>query len=159
MFVQTAFGYVFCDQIMALKCGFVDIPVGDYRPSRLMEHPHLCVVGACDIKFRQSEGKDLCVTKSLASAFYAMGWHDQAYKIDAFGEEFSHGAVVEGIDRVGTYAKQIFPKWVVVRLLPKEFDYQINLQENDVVLGALMASDGICSHAPCHHHSRVWIYI
>ena len=72
-FVRTAFGDIFCDEIMAFKRGFVNIPVGDYKPSRLTEHPHLCVVGACDVKFRQSEGKDLCVTKSLASAFYAMG--------------------------------------------------------------------------------------
>jgi hypothetical protein len=55
--------------------------------------------------------------------------------------------VVKGINRVGTYAKTIFPNWVVVRLLSKEFDCQVNLQENDVVLGALMAPDGICSHA------------
>jgi hypothetical protein len=100
-FVRTAFGDLFCNEIMALKRGFVDIPVGDYKPSRLMDYPHLCVVGVCDIKFRQSEGKDLCVTKSLASAFFAMGWHDQTYKIEAYGEEILHGAVVEGIDRVG----------------------------------------------------------
>ena len=125
-FVRTAFGDIFCNEKKSLKRGFVDIPVGDYKPSRLMEHPHLCVVGACDIKSRQSEGKDLCVTKSVASAFYAMGWHDQALKLDAFGEEDLHGAVVEGIDRVGLYAKTIFPEWVVIRLLPKEFDYQVD---------------------------------
>ena len=139
---------------MALKRGFVNIPVGDYKPSRLMEHPHLCVVGACcDINFRQSEEKNLCVTKSLASAFYAMGWHDEAFKIDAFDEEILHGAVVEGIDRVGTYTTKIFPTWVVVRLLSKEFDYQADLQENNVVLGALLTSNGICSHAITIHGS------
>jgi hypothetical protein len=72
---------------MAVKRGYGDIPVGDYKPSRLRKHLHRCVVWACDIKFKQSEGNDLCVTKSLASAYYAMGWRHQAYNIDAFGKE------------------------------------------------------------------------
>ena len=82
-----------------------------------------------------------------------MGWHDEAYKINAFGEEILNGAVVKGIDRVGKYARSLFLSWVVVRVLSKGFGSQVDLEENDVLLGALMASDGICSHAITIHGS------
>ena len=44
------------------------IPVGDYKPSRLAEHPNLKIIGGPTVNLVQSEGKDLCVSKSLASA-------------------------------------------------------------------------------------------
>ena len=37
------------------------------------------------MKYVNSKGHDLCITKSLASAFFALGWHDQSSKIDSFG--------------------------------------------------------------------------
>jgi hypothetical protein len=152
-FVRTAFGDMFTNEVMGLKRGFVDIPVGDYKPSRLADYPNLFSSDAYPMKFMQQEGKDLCVSKSLASALYAMGWHEVAIEVDAYGEEILNGAVVEAIERVGKFTRKLLPNWVTMRLLPKNFDHTHHLNENDLVLGALMASDGSCSHAITIHGS------
>ena len=56
-----------------IKRGWVEIPVGDFKPSHLNDHLDLKVIGAPEIQFVQTEVKDLCVTKSLASAFLHWG--------------------------------------------------------------------------------------
>jgi hypothetical protein len=63
------------------------------------------IIGAPEIQFVQSEGKDLCVTKSLASAFFALEWHNAASKIDAFGEDILKGAAVNALRRVIKHKK------------------------------------------------------
>jgi hypothetical protein len=151
--VRTAFGDMFTNEVLGLKRGFVDIPVGDYKPSRLAEYPNLFSSEAYPMKFVQQEGKDLCVSKSLASALYAMGWHEVAIKVDGFGEEILNGAVVEAIERVGRFTRELLPKWITMRVLPNKFDHTKDLNENDLVLGALMASEGSCSHAVTIHGS------
>jgi hypothetical protein len=62
----------FLDKIKRLRCGFVDIPVGDFKESHLLEHPKLLVPEAPQVHFVQSEGEDLCFSKSLASALHAI---------------------------------------------------------------------------------------
>ena len=57
-----------------MRRGFVDIPVGDYKLSHLSEHPNLHVHGAPRVRFSQTDGQDLCVSKSLASALDALAW-------------------------------------------------------------------------------------
>jgi hypothetical protein len=54
--------------------GFVDVPVGDFKPSHLNEHPNLKRVGAQRVHINQTGGKDLCVSKLLASALFAIGF-------------------------------------------------------------------------------------
>ena len=63
-FVRTAFGDMLNVEVMSLKRGFVDIPVEDYKPSRLAEYPNLFSTEAYPMKFVQQEGKFLCVSKS-----------------------------------------------------------------------------------------------
>jgi hypothetical protein len=80
--------------------GFVDVPVGDYKPSHLHNHPNLQCVGVPKVHFIQTDGKDLCVSKSLASASFAIGFHKEASIIDNFGEEILRGAVVEALENI-----------------------------------------------------------
>jgi hypothetical protein len=59
----------FLNEVKRLRCGFVDKPVGDFKESHLHNNPNLMVPEAPPVRFVQSEGEDLCVSKSLASAF------------------------------------------------------------------------------------------
>ena len=58
----------FADELMSSKRGFVDIPVGDNKPSFLHNFPHLKVPGSPPVKYCQSDGKNLCGLKLLVSA-------------------------------------------------------------------------------------------
>ena len=144
-----AFGEAFTNELKRTNRGFVDIPVGDSKPSHLYQHPELKIIGAPIVRFPQSEGKDLCVSKSLASALFAIGetWRDAALKIDAFGENVLQGTAVDALDRVKTEIAKYLPRWFKPRQLPKNFDWHSDLQEHDLLVGVLHASDGSCSHA------------
>jgi hypothetical protein len=150
-FVRMTFGDNFANELMKLSRGFVDIPVGDYKPSRLTEHPSLKIIGGPTVKFVQSEGKDLCVSKSLASAFYALGWREQSFKIDEYGEEVLKGLVLQALDCIAIYTKTLFPRWLTITLIPRKFDWRTDLLPTDVMMGVIVASDGSCSHAITVH--------
>ena len=53
-FVRMTFGDIFANELMKMNRGFVDIPVGDYKPSRLTEHPNLKIIGGPTVQFVQS---------------------------------------------------------------------------------------------------------
>ena len=67
-FVRENFREAYINELKRVKRGFVDIPVGDYKVSHLSKHPNLHVHGAPRVCFSQTDGQDLCVSKSLASA-------------------------------------------------------------------------------------------
>ncbi len=81
-FVVMAFGDVFVKELKMSPGGWVDVPVGDYKPSHLHEHPNLKVIGAPRVNFNQSNGKDLCVSKSLALTLYSIGFTKEAVEVD-----------------------------------------------------------------------------
>jgi hypothetical protein len=85
-FLVMAFGDVFVKELKMSPGGWVDIPVGDYKPSHLHKHANLKVIGAPKVHFNQSDGKDLCVSKSLASALYSIGFTKDAVEVNSFGE-------------------------------------------------------------------------
>jgi hypothetical protein len=58
------------------------------------------------------------VSKSLASAPYALGFEKEAEEIDLFGEEASKGAVVDVLGCVMQHARTILPTWVVIERIP-----------------------------------------
>ena len=97
-------------------------PVGDYRPSHLHNHPNLQWIGAPKVHFNQTDGKDLCVSKSLVSALFAIGFHMEAYIIDNFGEEILRGTVVDALENVVKHARSILPSWIVIRRLHLQYD-------------------------------------
>ena len=45
-FVRKIFGDAFAHELKSSALGFVDVPVGDFKPSHLHLHPHLEVPGA-----------------------------------------------------------------------------------------------------------------
>ena len=134
-----------------LKRAFVDIPVGNFKPSRLHEHVYLKMNCAPQVHYVQSEGKDLCVSKSLASAFHALGWNEEASQIDAYGENVLKGAVVDALQRVVKYARTLLPNWIVMKRLPIQFDWQKDLKDNEILVDVMLASDDSCSHAVTIH--------
>jgi hypothetical protein len=153
--VRRAFGDTFANEMKAMIRGFVDIPVGDYKPSHLYQHPNLRVIGAPAIYYRQADGKDLCVSKALASAFHNLGWHMEASMIDTFGETNLKGGNVEVLERVVEYSRTVFPTWIVIDLLPNNFDWRCDMRHYEVLLGVLLANDNSCSHAVAIHDNFV----
>jgi hypothetical protein len=156
-FVRKNFGDAFANELKSSKRGFVDVPVGDFKHSHLHLHPHLEVPGAPTVRFTQKDGKDLCVSKSLASALHSLGFENEAAQIDFYGEEILKGAVVDALDCVMLRAKNILPKWIVIERIPKNFDWQKDLlDERHILVGVLLASDGNCSHAVTIHGGFVY---
>ena len=155
-FVIMAFGEAFANELKTSKRGWVDVPVGDFKPSHLHEHPNFKVIGAPNVHFNQSDGKDLCVSKSLASALYATGFTKEAIEMDGFGEEIIKGSVVNALEKVIEQARQVLPSWVVIEYIPKNYDWTVGLDERHMLLGVLKASDGSCCHAVTVHGGFVY---
>jgi hypothetical protein len=155
-FVRASFGDAFTNEMMKMNRGFVDIPVGDFKASRLHEYPTLQPDVSLPIHYMQSEGKDLCVSKSLASAFHALGWYEQSSRINEFGEEILHGLVMHALEKIVKFSKTLFPPWIVITRIKPKFDWRTDLQPNDVFIGVLLASDGSCSHAVTLHGNYVF---
>jgi hypothetical protein len=150
-FVVKAFADVFVKELKMPSGGWVDVPVGDYKLSHLHEHPNLKVIGAPKVNFNQSHGKDLCVSKSLASALYSIGFIKEAVEVDSFGEEIMKGAVMSALYRVIQHAKTVLQSWIVIRSIKKHFDWRKEIDEQQTLLGVLHASDGSCCHAVTIH--------
>jgi hypothetical protein len=154
--IRRAFGDAFANEVKSMVRGFVDIPVGDCKLSHVIEHPNLKVIGAPVIHFHQTEGKDLCVSKSLASAFFNIGWHEQARQIDMFGETHLQGGAVEALKKVVEYSRDIFPRWILIERLPDDFNWRCDIRKHEVVVGVLLADDNNCSHAITIHDDFVF---
>jgi hypothetical protein len=71
-------------KLMRMKKGFIDIPVGDFKVSHLSEHPSL-------------DEQDLCVSTSLASAVYSLGFQGEAFRIEAYGVSDLQGGAVDAL--------------------------------------------------------------
>jgi hypothetical protein len=131
----------------------VDVPVGDNKPSHLHNRPNLQCVGAPKVHFNQTDGKDLFVSKSLSSALFAIGFHEEASIIDNFGEEILRGAVVDALENVVKYARSILPSRILIQHLPPlQYVWKDGLDARHLLLAVLAASNDSCCHAPvCIH--------
>ena len=114
------------------------------------------MIDAPAIQFMQSDGNDRCVSKSLASALFALGWHEKAQVIDTFGDLILNGAVVDSMKRVKNKAREVLPPWIVISPINQTFDWKSDLRENELVLGVLFASDNSCSHAVSIHGNYIY---
>ena len=153
------FKKAFLDEVKRLRCGFVDIPVGDFKVSHLQEHPNLQVHGAPRVHFVQSDGEDLCVAKSLASALYALDFTEEATRLNDYGETQLRGGTVDAIVKVGRYAQGLLPRWIQRTVLkkPEEFNWRLlNVKKETIFLGVLNESDGNSSHAVTIHGGFVY---
>ena len=155
--IVNSFGKQYMEEVRNTHRGFVDIPVGEFKMSHLHLHPHLQEPGAPRIQFVQSDGKDLCVSKALASVFYALNFQEEATKIDEFGEVILGGNVAQALMKVCHFAGTILPTWIQISKMPLHFDWKQLLEDNDtILLGVLYASDGHCNHCVAVHSGYVY---
>ncbi len=133
------------------------MPVGDFEPSHLNKQPNLKRVGAPRVHFNQTDGKDLCVSKLLASALFAIGFEKEAAASEAYDEENFKGAVVDALENVVKHARAVLPKWNLIQRLPQQFNLKEELDARHLLLGVLSASDSSCCHAVTIHEGYVGI--
>jgi hypothetical protein len=114
--VTMTFGEAFVQELKMLGDvrGYVNVPVGDYKPSHLHDHPNLQSSGALDIHINQNNGKDFCFSKALASPLYAIGFQEEPTSIDSFGEEIMKGAAVDALEMVKEHTRSVLPSWIVI---------------------------------------------
>ena len=151
----------FLDEVKQMRCGFVDIPVGDFKISHLEQHPELIRTGAPLIQFTQSDGEDLCVSKSLASVLHNIGFTVEAEMLDNYGSQKLAGGTVNAYDMACQYAMKKLPPWIqICRRHPNRGLVESLLRNevsNEVIyVGVLDESDGNASHAVTIHAG--WIY-
>ena len=93
---------------------FVDIPVGDFKISHLHLYPHLRKNGAPTLNFVQDNNEDLCVSNSLASAIYNIGFCKAATDIFNFGKCVRAGGSVNTLEKVIKFAtsEDVLPSWI-----------------------------------------------
>ena len=135
----------------------MDIPVGDFKLSNLHEYPNLIVPNAPVVHFRQSDGQDLCVSKSLASVLHALQYESAATAVNDYGEEIR--GTINVIKKIGNYAKQLLPCWINLQRLKSPQEFRIEDCERNpehIVLVVLVESDGNSSHAVCIHGGFVY---
>ncbi len=106
-FVKANFPNAYINKLMQMKKGFVDIPVGDFKVSHLSEHPSLHVHGAPRVSFPQTDGQDLCVSKSLPSAVYLLGFQEEAFCIEVYGISELQGGAVDAFGKVILITKTV----------------------------------------------------
>jgi hypothetical protein len=157
-FVKANFPDAYISELMRMKKGFVDIPVGDFKVSHLSEHPSLHVHGAPRVRFPPTDGQDLCVSKSLASALFSLGFQGEAFRIEAYGITKLQGGAVDAFGKVIRFAETVLPTWIVTKCVkrPGTFNWKTDLDERTLLLGVINASDGNCSHAVTVHGGFVY---
>jgi hypothetical protein len=158
-FVKANIPHAYISELMQMKKGFVDIPVGDFKVSYLSDHPILHAHGAPRVRFTQTYGQDLCVSKLFASALYSLGFQAEAFHIEAYGITNLQGGAVDAFGKVIRFAKTVLPTWRVTKCVkqPGTFNWKTNLDERTLSLGGLRkASDGNCSHAVTAHGGFVY---
>ena len=127
----------------------------------MAEHPKLLVTGAPPVQFVQSEGEDLCVSKSLASVLHALGFVKVAESINYYGEGQLRGGTVYALRKEGQYAETQLPHWITRKVLkrPQMFDWHLlqgEKMKDTILLGVLNESDGNGSHAVTIHGGYVF---
>ena len=155
--VRDNFGDYFTDELLSMRRGFVDVPVGDNKPSRLHLYPGLTCDGAPHVYYTQSAGRDLCVPKALASVLYQLRFFEEADLIDSFGESNLNGGTVDALLKVAGYARKVLPSWIQIQKLPRAFRWtDMLLNKGTILLGVISASDGSNSHAIAIHNGFIY---
>ena len=125
---------------------------GESKVSHVHQHPNLVATWSPMIHFQQLDGQDLCAAKSLASALYALGFEEEATRLNEHFEKpeerrkLAEMPLGNAVANVGRYARALLPSWIartVVRT-PQDFDWQ-NVQHYtwpEILMGILNSSDG-----------------
>ena len=112
--LRSKFGDAYVDQVKNMRCGFMDIPVGEYKVSQLHKYPHLCVLGA---------------PKSLASALHRLGFLREAAIINDFGETHLEENLTETIKRLRIKVSTVLPSWIQPKVMPLGFNWESDLDD------------------------------
>jgi hypothetical protein len=67
-------------------------------------------MGAPKVHLVQEEGEDLCVSNSIASAIFELGFVEEAAKIAAHGREKLARGTVNALKKVMIFALEVRPK-------------------------------------------------
>ena len=106
--------------------------------------------------FVQDQGEDLCVSNSLASALFELGFAVEATKIASYGKEELARGTVNALKKVMTFASEVLPKWIKPAWKPRNFDWKKELNETVALVGVLLASDGTCNPAVTIHGGFIY---
>ena len=154
--VTAQFGLAFRDECKRLgQRKYVAIPVGSCRSSLMTVFPQLRCEKAPPVKFMQGE-MDTCVFSSLASAFFNTTIRDLVRVANILHEQSNRLA---GGARCLNKAKTIVSdnvKWLQPQRLPKQFDWDIDMNDYMFVVGVIKDSTNSCQHAVTIF--RNWIY-
>ena len=116
---STHIGPVFEWQLK--KCSvskFVDIPVRDFKISRLHHFPHLQVCGAAPSRtqFTRSNNDDRCASNSLASARYSINFQKKAEEIVGIENRELQGTE-NALDEVLVhFGRSVLLTWIQARI-------------------------------------------
>ena len=156
-FLQEHFSVKYLSEIRDCADQFVDIPVGDFKISHLHHYPELRKVGAPTVRFVQDSNQDLCISNSLASVFYNLGFHNEATDIAKYGRSKIAGGAVNALEKVSKFASSILPKWIQPKEKPLRFDWHDLVEDKRTVfVGVLFSSDGNSSHAVTIHGGFIY---
>jgi hypothetical protein len=134
---------------------FIPIPVGMNKSSLMNIFPQMRCENAPPLKFMQGE-IDTCVFSSLASAFYQTSLPDLvkvANVLQRKSTKFCGGAK-------SIYAARCIVeehvKWLQVKRIPKDFDWENDINDYMFVVGVIKDSTNCCQHAVTIFWN--WIY-
>ena len=152
------FGDPYAEDLRESRRGFVDVPVGDSKPSHLQEWPNLLVDGLPEIHYRQPEGMNLCLPNALASVLHVLGFQTSAAEISVHGEKHIGAGATDTLDLVYEKAKACLPNWVQITRIknPHGFDWEKNLEDRTIMLAVLTTSDGHRSHGVAIHGGLIY---
>ena len=155
--LRSSFGDEFVDMVKSMRQGFVDIPVGDYKKSTLHLYPNLCLRFAPRVQYKQTEGMDLCVPKSLASVLHSIGLKQEAKQINDLAERNQKLGVVDTFKTYHQRAVKIIPNWLQPsKMREKNFDWKNEVDQRVIFVGVLGTLDGNNSHAVTLHDKFIY---
>jgi len=156
--VIAQFGNTYAEDVRASRRAFIDVPVGDNKPSHLNEWPTLIVDGLPENKFRQPEGMNLCLPNALASVLHVLGFDKSAEEINKYGEEHLGMGATDTFTLVYNKARSCLPSWVQMENVknPEGFGWETNLKDRTIMLAVLTTSDGHRSHGVAIHGGLIY---
>jgi len=154
--IENHFGKRFIEACHRNKGGYVEVPVGDNKPSHLHLFPHLRRENAPKLKYTQDDTTDQCLSKSFASVLHNIGFTRSAKEINNYGLEDLHLDPVLIIERLVQKARQVLTRRIQCRKINPKFCCLTQLQQGEILVGVIRDHEGNCTHGISIHNN--WIY-
>jgi len=154
--IEERYGKRFVEACHRNQGGYVEVPVGDNKPSYLYLFPHLQKENAPTLKYTQDDDTDQCLSKSFASVLYNIGFTRSAEEINNYGMEDLHLDPVFIIERLIKKARQVITRRIQCRKINSKFCCLTQLKPGEILVGIIRDHDGNCSHGISIHNN--WIY-